>query len=280
MSGAIREVRPALIVRTNIREADAGLVESIRDNGLLHPPTVYVADDGAGGESYRLIAGNRRVTAWETLYGADAPMPVYVIELPAGHPVAVLQVVENLHRRDLAPGDQAKAFRYVLSEGLSQADLARSIGRDPSYITHVLSLLDLIPPIAQAVDAGLLSASAGEEIARLPQELQQEHVTTLLGAKTVRNIAAIVNHALALQETAQMAEDDVVLATVLPADVQPALPLPQETKPLPSHTATTLQMILSLLDLLVGSDTRLAEARTRLAEVLNDLTYPEEAHDA
>src|SRR5439155_3856145 len=116
--------------RTELDEADlAALVDSVRRHGILQPIVVSETLDG-----YRLIAGERRVRAAE-LAGLER---IPAIVRPADdHAQLELALVENLQRADLAPLEEASAFRRLVDEfGLSHEEVAERMGRSRSSIAN------------------------------------------------------------------------------------------------------------------------------------------------
>ncbi|MFP3929109.1 MAG: ParB/RepB/Spo0J family partition protein [Desulfobacteraceae bacterium] len=118
------------------------LVASVREKGVVTPILVTKADSG-----YRLIAGERRWRAAQKA-GLDT-VPVVVREASQAEALE-LALIENLHRRDLNPIEEALAYRQCIEEaGLTQEALAVRLGRDRTTITNTLRLLSLPRPIQE-----------------------------------------------------------------------------------------------------------------------------------
>ncbi len=129
------------------------LASSIMKNGLLFPIVVRQTDD----LFFEVVAGNRRFEACKRL---DIKLiPCYVAEFNDKEAYEV-SLVENIQRKTLNPLEEAKAFkRYVDDFGYGSAsDLARQIGKSPSYVSRRISLLKL-PEKAQ--EQVLRSAKVG-----------------------------------------------------------------------------------------------------------------------
>lgn len=132
-------------------EALAELVHSIREIGLLQP--VVVRPSGA---SYELIAGERRLRACR-LAGLDH-IPAIIRETDDE---AMLRdaLLENLHRANLNPLEEAAAYQQLLEDfGCTQDVLAQRIGRSRPQVSNTLRLLRLPPDVQRRVAAGVLSA--------------------------------------------------------------------------------------------------------------------------
>lgn len=145
------------------------LVASIREVGVLQPIVVRpIAGALPGGPKYELIMGERRLRASKEL-GLDS-IPA-VIKNTADEEMLRDALLENLHRADLNPLEEASAYQQLLSDfGITQEQLAGRIGRSRPQITNTLRLLRLPASVQKRVAAGVLSAgharavlSAGDE---------------------------------------------------------------------------------------------------------------------
>lgn len=128
------------------------LAESIREHGVLQPVLVAHAPEPG---RFQIIAGERR---WQAAKRAGLEMlPVLVKEVTPAQLIE-LALVENLQRADLNPLEEAAAYRQLIEEfGLSQAVVARRVGRSRFTVANTLRLLQLSPEVQQLVLAGRLS---------------------------------------------------------------------------------------------------------------------------
>lgn len=118
------------------------LVASVREKGVVTPILVTKADSG-----YRLIAGERR---WRAAQKAGLDTVPVVVREASQTEALELALIENLHRRDLNPIEEALAYRQCIEEaGLTQEALAARLGRDRTTITNTLRLLSLPRPIQE-----------------------------------------------------------------------------------------------------------------------------------
>jgi ParB family chromosome partitioning protein len=114
-----------------------GLIESIKSKGVLEP--LLVKPDGP--DSYVLIAGERRLQASKAA-GLDR-VPVVVREATPNEMLEI-SLIENLHREDLNPIEEAEAYQRLADEfGHTQAKIAGITGRDRSTVANIMRLLQL-----------------------------------------------------------------------------------------------------------------------------------------
>jgi ParB family transcriptional regulator, chromosome partitioning protein len=124
--------------RTNFDdEALAGLAASIREVGILQPLVVRRAAD----RRYEVIAGERRLRAAKAAGLATVPV---VLRDSGDADLLRDALIENIHREDLNPIEQADAFKALLGElGLKQEELADRVGVSRSHIANTIRLLAL-----------------------------------------------------------------------------------------------------------------------------------------
>lgn len=141
-----------------------GLAASIAALGVLQPLLVRPAEQG----SFHLIAGERRWRA-ARLAGLST-VPVLIRH---GDDQAALEeaLVENLHREDLNPLEEAVGIQQLMEEfGLSHAEAATRLGRSRPAVTNLLRLLQLPTELQRLVRDGLLSAGAARAVLALPDD--------------------------------------------------------------------------------------------------------------
>jgi ParB family chromosome partitioning protein len=136
----------------------AELVHSIREIGVLQPIVVreLALETGEEGQRYELIMGERRLRASKEA-GLDT-IPA-IIRYTADEDMLRDALLENLHRSQLNPLEEASAYQQLLEDfGITQDQLAERIGRSRPQITNTLRLLRLPPAVQSRVAAGVLSA--------------------------------------------------------------------------------------------------------------------------
>jgi ParB family chromosome partitioning protein len=169
-------------------DALAELTASIREVGVLQP--VVVRD--TGGQSYELVMGERRWRAAQAA-GLDT-IPAIVRETPDD---ALLRdaLLENLHRAQLNPLEEAAAYDQMLADfGCTQDELAARIGRSRPQISNTLRLLRLPPEVQRRVAAGVISAGHARALLALPDAAAQERLAQRIVAEglSVRSVEELV----------------------------------------------------------------------------------------
>lgn len=115
----------------------ADLALSISEHGVLQPLIVEAIEGGR----YRLLVGERRLAACLGLGLENAPCLVRTV---AEQSRLTLQLIENLHRKDLHPVEEAHAFKHLMEEfNLDQRGLARRLGKSLASINETLRILSL-----------------------------------------------------------------------------------------------------------------------------------------
>ncbi len=141
------------------------LAASIRQHGLIQPITVRPNSDG-----FEIVAGARRFRAAQM--AELFSVPVHIVDIDDAHALE-LALAENSLRADVHPYEEAAGLRRLLEmPGYDVATLAEKFGKSASHIYGRLSLLQLIPEVAQAFAQDRITASHANLIARLPRESQ------------------------------------------------------------------------------------------------------------
>jgi len=141
----------------------AELVVSIREVGVLQPIVVRTIPGET--EQYELIMGERRLRASKEV-GLDR-IPA-IIKDTADEDMLRDALLENLHRSELNPLEEASAYQQLLADfGITQDELANRIGRSRPQISNTIRLLKLPSAVQQRVAAGVLSAGHARAILSL-----------------------------------------------------------------------------------------------------------------
>ena len=158
------------------------LAESIKARGLLEPLLVVRAEAFAAaqpdaplgrGVEWVLLAGHRRRAA-AVKAGLDR-LPAIVRDDQAG-PVdsAISTLVENVHRADLAPLEEARALSMLRDLGLPQREIAKQTGISQGQVSKRLQLLQMPAEVQEAVDVGEVEVTTALMMAHeLPDRSEQ-----------------------------------------------------------------------------------------------------------
>ena len=199
--GAIYREVPVDEIRPNAKQprqafdedAQEELKTSIKEFGLLQP--VVVRETGPG--SYELVMGERR---WRA--GRDLGLPTIpaIVRDTADDAMLRDALLENLHRVQLNPLEEAAAYRQLLEEfGTTHEELATRIGRSRSQVTNTIRLLNLPVPVQRRVAAGVLSAGHARALLTLDDAEAQDALATRivaegLSVRAVEELVALAGH--------------------------------------------------------------------------------------
>jgi len=143
------------------------LVASIKQHGILQPIVVEAVEGGR----YKLQIGKRRMTAARIIGLGRVPALVLDAQLEAEKSIAIM-LVENLHREDLDPIDEAEAYARLKDMGTKVSAIARLVGKERTYVSHALRLLRLHPNVREAMRQGTISREHALALLRLEPEQQ------------------------------------------------------------------------------------------------------------
>jgi ParB family chromosome partitioning protein len=165
------------------------LAASIRANGVIQPILVRRT-----GSAYRIIAGERR---WRAAQKAGLlKVPVVIREVPDGseQQLLALALVENLQREDLNPIEEALAYQRLVEEfGLTQDQVAATVGKDRTSVANYLRLLRLPEDVRGHVASGALSMGHARAIAGLADAAQGHAAREVIArALSVRDTESLV----------------------------------------------------------------------------------------
>ena len=131
-----------------------GLADSIRAKGVMQP--LLVRNVPEGGNSYEIIAGERRWRAAQRAGLHDLPVLVHDLSDRDTLEVALL---ENVQREDLSPLEEAQGYQRLIDDfGHTQQELSDMIGKSRSHIANLLRLLLLPAKVRSLLESGALSA--------------------------------------------------------------------------------------------------------------------------
>jgi len=157
------------------------LVASIKEHGILQPIVV----EEIGEERYKLHIGSRRTAAARILGLEKVPAIILDDQLEVKKSSEIM-LVENLQREDLDPMDEAEAYDNLRGMGVKVSEIARSVGKERTYVSHSMRLLKLHPKVREAVKQhtiprehalALLRLEPGQQL-ELAREVMEKGLTT------------------------------------------------------------------------------------------------------
>lgn len=149
--------------QTEIQE----LAHTISEHGLLQPIVVREFRPG----EYEIIAGERRFRAVNLLEWEKIPA---IVEKMSDAESASLALIENLQRAQLSPVEEAQAYKQLMEfNNLTQAALAKGMGKSQSFVANKLRLLKLIKPVQNAILDGRITERHGRALLGLDEDQQR-----------------------------------------------------------------------------------------------------------
>lgn len=170
------------------------LAESIQKHGLIQPIVVRPTSSGA----YQIVAGERR---WRACRMAGlSEVPVVIKELDDRNYFEVA-LVENLQREDLNPVEEAQGYRTLVEAyGLTQEQVAESVGKSRSAVTNALRLLNLSEAALEALKNGEITAGHARAILAADSDtLAAEMLKAAQNGASVRELEAMAKKKIKLE---------------------------------------------------------------------------------
>jgi len=178
------------------------LKTSISEVGFLQP--IVVRELGA--DKYELVMGERR---WRAAQSIGRELIPAIIRDTRDDAMLRDALLENIHRAQLNPLEEAAAYQQLLEEfGATHEELARRIGRSRPQISNTIRLLNLPAPVQRRVAAGVLSAGHARALLGLESATAQEDLATRIVAEglSVRATEELVTLALNSDSSAERGE--------------------------------------------------------------------------
>jgi len=199
------------------------LTESIEAVGVLQPIVIRPQ-----GDRFQIVMGERRCRAAKAAGLATIPA---VVRMTEDDQLLRDALLENIHRQDLNPLEEAAAYEQLLVDfDVTHEELASRLGRSRPAITNALRLLRLPPSVQRRIAAGTLSAGHARTIARLQDPDQQERLAD-----------RIVAEGLTVRQAEELAQRIELGSTTL-ADPAAPKPRPRPTLQAPGMRALEEQL--------------------------------------
>ncbi|MFJ7211101.1 ParB/RepB/Spo0J family partition protein [Amycolatopsis sp. NPDC098790] len=215
VAGAVYREIPVSSIKPNPKQprqvfdedALAELEHSIREFGLMQPIVVRELGD----DEYELVMGERRLRASQQ---AELEAIPAIVRQTADESMLRDALLENIHRVQLNPLEEAAAYQQLLDEfAVTHEELASRIGRSRPVITNTIRLLKLPLPVQRRVAAGVLSAGHARALLSLEDADSQEELA-----------ARIIAEGMSVRATEE--------AVTLKKSEKPAKPKPAPRKPI------------------------------------------------
>ncbi|GAB3267804.1 hypothetical protein GCM10027449_00600 [Sinomonas notoginsengisoli] len=161
-------------------EEMAELVHSVREIGILQPIVVRKSTE-SGSERFELVMGERR---WRAAKKAGLDLIPAIIRDTGDDALLRDALLENLHRSQLNPLEEAAAYQQLLDDfGTTHEELADRIGRSRPQVSNTIRLLRLPPLVQRRVAAGVLSAGHARALLSLPDDAAIERMAQKIVAE-------------------------------------------------------------------------------------------------
>lgn len=170
------------------------LAESIQKHGLIQPIVVRPTSSGA----YQIVAGERRWRACRMVGLREVPVVIKELDDRNYFEVAL---VENLQREDLNPVEEAQGYRTLVEAyGLTQEQVAESVGKSRSAVTNALRLLNLSEAALEALKNGEITAGHARAILAADSDtLAAEMLKAAQNGASVRELEAMAKKKIKLE---------------------------------------------------------------------------------
>ena len=160
------------------------LAASIKQHGVIQPVIAEKSEHGG----YTIIAGERRCRAAALAGFTEVPV---LLRSYSSQKRLEVALIENLHRADLNPVEEATAYKQLMdTAGLSQEEAAERVGKNRSTVANALRLLKLPPTIKEALEEGKITAGHARAILSLPRGADQERLFSEISGKSLSVRAA------------------------------------------------------------------------------------------
>ncbi len=189
-------------------EAMNELVDSIREVGMLQPIVVRPL----GGAKFELVMGERR---WRAAQQAAVDTIPAIVRETADHDLLRDALLENLHRAQLNPLEEAAAYQQMLEDfGCTQEELASRIKRSRPQISNTIRLLRLPPTVQRRIAAGVISAGHARALLAIEDPGGQERLARRVVAEglSVRAVEELVTLGDHREKTARQRQQSKIVA--------------------------------------------------------------------
>jgi ParB family chromosome partitioning protein len=203
----VTDIHPNRKQPRNVFDEDdmAELVHSVREIGVLQPIVVRTSTE-SDSEPYELVMGERR---WRAVQAAGLDTIPAIIRDTTDDDLLRDALLENLHRSQLNPLEEAAAYQQLLEDfGTTHEQLADRIGRSRPQVSNTLRLLKLPPLVQRRVAAGVLSAGHARALLSLPDAAAMERLAQKIVAEGM-SVRATEEAVTLYQDPAKPAKNNI-----------------------------------------------------------------------
>jgi ParB family chromosome partitioning protein len=175
------------------------LAESIQAKGVIQPIFVRKARHG----KFEIVAGERR---WRAAKMAGLRSIPSVVSDVSDEAALAIALIENLHREDLNPIDQAMAIQHLIEEfAMTHQEVAETVAKSRATITNLLRLLELPHDAQEMVAEGKLAMGHARALLALPSEQRQRAAEYVAEERlSVRGVERMVRRSVSTEPSAQL----------------------------------------------------------------------------
>ena len=165
------------------------LANSILEHGVIQPIVLRKKDKG-----YEIVAGERR---WRAAIKAGlSEVPCLIRELDDEQNM-LLAIIENMQREDLNPIEEAEGLnQMIVTYGMTQEQVSKSVGKSRPYITNSLRLLKLPEYVLELISEGKISAAHGRTVITVEDDEVRKRICE-----------QIVKEGLSVRETERLVDE-------------------------------------------------------------------------
>ncbi len=220
--------------QTEIQE----LAQTISEHGLLQPIVVREFRPG----EYEIIAGERRFRAVKLLEWEKIPA---IVEKMSDAESASLALIENLQRAQLSPVEEAQAYKQLMEfNNLTQAALAKGMGKSQSFVANKLRLLKLIKPVQNAILDGRITERHGRALLGLDEDQQRTLLMEIVNQhwnvrETEDAVARLLGKPTSAEKAAQQALEQAAEASDVAEPAQASSEPAKQTAKTPAKKTRT-----------------------------------------
>lgn len=202
----IRQNPVALREVDKTSEEYKGLVDSIRRNGILNPPSVREIKGEGDTVLYGVIDGLHRFTAAQDA-GLDS-IPAHILSMEEAE-IEEAQILANVHKIETKPVEYSNQLKRMLGRNptMPMSELATRLSKTTQWLNERLGLTKLVESIGALVDEGKITLANAYALAKLPPEVQPEYVDRAMTLQPAEFVPQVNKHVKELRDAKRQGRD-------------------------------------------------------------------------